>query len=44
MTCDFLYACAGYYDYAAGYQPDFPHLADFTGQVIHPNGGEIVNA
>src|SRR4051794_27531454 len=23
LTCDFLYACAGYYDYARGHQPDF---------------------
>jgi monooxygenase len=36
VTCGFLYACAGYYDYAAGYQPDFPGLADFTGPVVHP--------
>lgn len=36
LTCSFLYACAGYYDYAAGYQPDFPGVADFTGEVVHP--------
>ena len=36
LTCDFLYACTGYYDYAQGYQPDFPGLADFRGQVVHP--------
>ncbi|MGX6603444.1 flavin-containing monooxygenase [Micromonosporaceae bacterium Da 78-11] len=36
LTCAFLYACAGYYDYAAGYQPDFPGVADFAGQLIHP--------
>ncbi|HEX5205673.1 MAG TPA: NAD(P)/FAD-dependent oxidoreductase [Actinoplanes sp.] len=36
LTCNFLYACAGYYDYAAGYQPDFPGMADFAGRLVHP--------
>jgi monooxygenase len=36
MTCDFLYACAGYYDYARGHQPDFPGLDDFAGRFVHP--------
>jgi cation diffusion facilitator CzcD-associated flavoprotein CzcO len=36
MTCNFLYACAGYYDYSAGYQPDFPGLSDFSGKLVHP--------
>jgi len=36
MTCTFLYACAGYYDYAQGHQPDFPGLAEFTGRFVHP--------
>jgi len=36
LTCDFLYGCAGYYSYESGYQPDFPGLADFTGQLVHP--------
>ncbi|MET8153969.1 flavin-containing monooxygenase [Actinoplanes sp. NPDC049668] len=36
LTCGFLYACAGYYDYAGGYQPDFPGLADFAGRLVHP--------
>jgi cation diffusion facilitator CzcD-associated flavoprotein CzcO len=35
-TCRFLYACAGYYDYDRGYQPDFPGLADFAGRFVHP--------
>ena len=35
-TCDFLYTCCGYYSYDGGYQPDFPGLADYRGQVIHP--------
>jgi monooxygenase len=36
LTCTFLYACAGYYDYAKGHQPDFAGLDDFTGQFVHP--------
>ncbi|MBM2616525.1 NAD(P)/FAD-dependent oxidoreductase [Actinoplanes sp. LDG1-06] len=36
MTCDFLYACAGYYSYEGGYQPDFPGAADFRGRLVHP--------
>ena len=35
-TCNFLYMCAGYYRYDAGYQPEFPGREAFTGQVIHP--------
>jgi monooxygenase len=36
LTCGFLYSCAGYFDYAEGYQPDFPGLDSFAGQVVHP--------
>jgi len=36
MTCSFLYACSGYYDYAAGHTPRFPGQDDFTGPVVHP--------
>ncbi|NNG38583.1 NAD(P)/FAD-dependent oxidoreductase [Flexivirga sp. ID2601S] len=36
VTADSVYLCAGYYNYAAGYQPDFPGRADFTGEFIHP--------
>lgn len=35
-TCGFLISCTGYYDYDAGYLPDFPGVADFGGQCIHP--------
>ena len=35
-TCSFLYACTGYYDYAAGYTPHFAGVDDFRGQVVHP--------
>ncbi|MCU0623599.1 MAG: NAD(P)/FAD-dependent oxidoreductase [Gemmatimonadaceae bacterium] len=36
ITCGFLYTCTGYYDYAAGYTPDWPGLHDFRGTVVHP--------
>ncbi|GAA0582629.1 NAD(P)/FAD-dependent oxidoreductase [Paractinoplanes ferrugineus] len=36
LTADFVYGCAGYYSYDTGYQPDFPGLDDFPGQVVHP--------
>ncbi|MFI5937637.1 flavin-containing monooxygenase [Actinoplanes sp. NPDC051494] len=36
FTCDFLYACTGYYDYDSGHQPDFPGLADYRGRLVHP--------
>lgn len=35
-TCDFLYLCSGYYDYEAGYTPDFPGVEDFEGPIVHP--------
>jgi len=36
LTCDFLYVCAGYYDYAAGHAPSFPGQDDFAGRILHP--------
>jgi len=36
FTCNFLFMCSGYYDYAQGYQPDFPGMASFGGRVVHP--------
>jgi cation diffusion facilitator CzcD-associated flavoprotein CzcO len=36
LTCSFLFMCSGYYDYAAGYTPDFPGIERFAGQVVHP--------
>jgi monooxygenase len=36
LTCNFLYACAGYYSYEHGHQPDFAGLADFAGRFVHP--------
>lgn len=36
LTAGFLFMCSGYYDYAAGYMPDFPDLERFAGRVVHP--------
>ncbi|MGY2062460.1 flavin-containing monooxygenase, partial [Nocardia gipuzkoensis] len=36
LTCGFLYSCAGYYDYDAGYAPEFPGAESFAGTVVHP--------
>ena len=36
LTCDFLYMCSGYYDYAGGYMPGWPGMEDFRGQIVHP--------
>jgi monooxygenase len=36
LTCNFLYMCSGYYNYAKGHRPTFAGEADFKGQIIHP--------
>lgn len=36
LTCQFLFMCSGYYNYDAGYTPDFEGLDDFEGQIVHP--------
>lgn len=36
MTCTFLYVCAGYYRYEAGYTPDFVGTERFRGRIVHP--------
>ncbi len=36
LTCGFLFSCAGYYRYSAGYTPEFPEAARFTGRIVHP--------
>ena len=36
FTCNFLFSCAGYYRYEEGYTPQFAGIADFEGQIIHP--------
>ena len=36
LTCNFLFSCAGYYRYSAGYTPEFPDIDRFQGRVVHP--------
>ena len=36
LTCNFLFSCAGYYRYSAGYTPEFPDIGRFQGRVVHP--------
>ena len=36
FTCGFLFMATGYYNYAQGYTPDFPGVADFAGRIVHP--------
>ncbi len=36
ITCNLLYMCPGYYDYAAGYRPVWEGEAEFAGDIIHP--------
>lgn len=35
-SCNYLISCTGYYDYDKGHLPDFPGIATFQGQCIHP--------
>ena len=36
ISCNFLWMCSGYYDYEAGYLPDFPGIDRFKGRIVHP--------
>jgi monooxygenase len=36
ITCSFLFACSGYYNYDEGYSPEFPGAEDFAGTIVHP--------
>jgi monooxygenase len=36
ITCSFLHACSGYYNYDQGYSPEFAGSADFAGTIVHP--------
>jgi monooxygenase len=36
FTCNFLFACGGYYKYSEGYTPDFPGVERFAGRIVHP--------
>ncbi len=35
-TCKFLYLCTGYYEYDAGFTPDWAGFDSYTGTVVHP--------
>ena len=35
-TCGFLFACCGYYNYDAGYTPDYKNKDAFKGTFVHP--------
>jgi monooxygenase len=36
LTCNFLFMCAGYYDYKEGYTPEFAGRDRFRGRIVHP--------
>ncbi len=36
LTANFLVSTTGYYNYEAGYTPEFPGAEDFKGQIVHP--------
>jgi len=36
FTCNFLFMCSGYYNYDAGYLPQFEGREDFAGTIVHP--------
>ena len=36
FTCNFLFFCAGYYNYAKGFRPEFPGEDAFAGRIVHP--------
>ncbi len=36
VSCNFLSMCSGYYNYEAGYTPDFPGIERFQGRIVHP--------
>ncbi len=36
VTCRFLFAATGYYDYASGYSPEFRDSELFEGTIVHP--------
>ena len=36
MTCSWLFAASGYYDYEQGHRPTFPGEDEFAGTLVHP--------
>jgi len=35
-SCNFIFACTGYYKYEKGFTPDFKNLDSYKGTLIHP--------
>ena len=36
FSCNFLFLCTGYYEYAEGYMPGWPGMERFAGRIVHP--------
>ncbi|MEZ4340673.1 MAG: NAD(P)/FAD-dependent oxidoreductase [Sandaracinaceae bacterium] len=36
LSCNFLFMCSGYYDYAEGHAPRFEGQESFEGPIVHP--------
>lgn len=36
FTCGYLMGCTGYYNYDAGYTPEFPGFDQYKGEIVHP--------
>ena len=36
ISCDFLFMCTGYYNYEAGYTPDWDGFENYAGTIVHP--------
>ncbi|WP_010186174.1 flavin-containing monooxygenase [Sphingomonas sp. PAMC 26605] len=36
LTCNFLFMCSGYYNYARGHTPEWAGTEQFAGQIVHP--------
>ena len=36
FTCNFLFMCSGYYNYARGHSPAWPGMETFGGRMVHP--------
>ena len=36
FSCNFLFLCTGYYEYAEGYTPGWPGMERFAGRIVHP--------
>ncbi len=36
FSCNFLFLCTGYYEYAKGHAPVWPGMDKFAGRIVHP--------